>query len=111
VKAILLEAAARSGRSLTQEIELRLERSVDEEERGRTDTKFEQLRGDIKALDAKVSGLPTRWDLGLGLLALFVALVSVLALGTALFGLGFSADDISTKAAAKAIAATSGGRR
>jgi hypothetical protein len=79
--------------------------------RGESSTQFEQLRGDIKALDAKVSGLPSRWDLGLGLLALFVALVSVLALGTALFGLGFSADDISTKAAAKAIAATSGGRR
>lgn len=86
----------------------------------RTDTKFAEtlgemragfaeLRGDLKALDAKVSALPSKFTfvstvLGTGI-AIAAIVLAVLAFGGQMFGQGFSADAIASKAAMDAVAA------
>ena len=67
----------------------------------RSDTKFERISGEIAAVKAASIG---RGTFLLGLLALFGAIIAVLALGGDRFSAGMSVADVARSAAREAVA-------
>ena len=75
----------------------------------RTETKFAELRGDLRAIDAKLSHLPNTWTMVITMISVGVGvagiLLAALAFGSGMFGQGFSASAIAKDAASQALAA------